>query len=332
MKAGSTLGFRPSFKARRARSVAVVLALFAVGLTAAMYSAGGAKAGAAGRPITRDVMRAALRQELRTIRVSGPGTHALLTRTAGRHPFRRAAALTPSAQRTAKGDGIDLLEPANGSSWVWAAGGYLHFSWYNDWYCTNCLGAVAIVVFDSQGNHAYEGGGACSASIAPSCGTSVDVSLNPGHYTWGVGVSFGQGDTHVSDIWSFDIVSSSAPTPPATTTTVPTPPPPPTTTTTTVPPPATTTSETPPPPPPTTTTAPPTTTAPAPAPTCHVPNVKGMLLADAQLRIFNSNCALGTVTRAKSKVRKGRVIGQSPVSGRTLADDAPVRLLVSRGR
>jgi beta-lactam-binding protein with PASTA domain len=58
-----------------------------------------------------------------------------------------------------------------------------------------------------------------------------------------------------------------------------------------------------------------------------------MLLADAQLRLFDRNCALGNVTRVKSRtVRKGRVISQTPAAGRILVQDAPIRLLVSRGK
>jgi outer membrane protein assembly factor BamB len=74
----------------------------------------------------------------------------------------------------------------------------------------------------------------------------------------------------------------------------------------------------------------------APAKACVVPKVRGLSLAAAKARIRRANCAVGKVTRADSRTKKGRVLSQSPKAGtrldlnegdRTLL----VRLVVSRG-
>lgn len=69
-----------------------------------------------------------------------------------------------------------------------------------------------------------------------------------------------------------------------------------------------------------------------PAP-CLVPDVRGKALATARVRIARAHCAVGKVTRKNTtRVRKGRVIAQSPRAGATLPADGKVRLVVSRGR
>lgn len=331
--------FRLQFGARRVGLTTVMALLFILGVVAALGPAGASARQGTDSRVSRAEVHAALRAEIRRV-LSGNSSPPSLSRphVETSHPFKQSWTAAPAVRRTAQGDGIDLLTPANGSAWQWAPGGFLHFSWYNAWYCPGCNGVVVMIVFDSTGNHAYEGTGVCPASSAPSCPTSVDVSLNPGTYTWGVGVALGTNPTHLSDIWAFQI-SGAAPAPGTTTTPPPPPPPPRTTTTATTATSATTTA------PPATTTAPPaTTTAPAPTPTpttaptpeptpkCHVPNVKGMRLADAQIRLFKANCSLGKVTNVHSKVQKGRVIDQSPAPGGTFASDTPVRVMVSSGR
>jgi hypothetical protein len=80
----------------------------------------------------------------------------------------------------------------------------------------------------------------------------------------------------------------------------------------------------PPPPPPTT---------PIPLADCTVPNLKGLTLAVARMRIVQKHCSVGVVTRAYStSARAGRVIRQTPPTGSALARGAEVDLLVSRGR
>jgi Tol biopolymer transport system component len=65
---------------------------------------------------------------------------------------------------------------------------------------------------------------------------------------------------------------------------------------------------------------------------CHVPAVRGRLLATAKQAIEHSHCALGHVTKEPShSVAAGRVISQRPTAGTYLADNAPVGLIVSTG-
>jgi hypothetical protein len=65
---------------------------------------------------------------------------------------------------------------------------------------------------------------------------------------------------------------------------------------------------------------------------CVVPNVKGKRLAAAELSIDSRGCSLGMVTKATSPtVKKGRVISQTPRTGRHLKPWAQVCLVVSKG-
>lgn len=99
-------------------------------------------------------------------------------------------------------------------------------------------------------------------------------------------------------------------------------------------------SQPPPPPPPPPPVAPPpaptTTTTPAPpspAPVvCVIPRVVGRTLASARILIFNANCAMGRVTKARSSRPKGLVIAQAPRAGTTRVEGGIVKLIVSRGR
>jgi uncharacterized delta-60 repeat protein len=66
---------------------------------------------------------------------------------------------------------------------------------------------------------------------------------------------------------------------------------------------------------------------------CIVPKVRGKALAVARTRITRAGCRVGKVTRKLStRVKKGRVISQSPKPGKTGPRGAKVKLVVSKGR
>jgi uncharacterized delta-60 repeat protein len=66
---------------------------------------------------------------------------------------------------------------------------------------------------------------------------------------------------------------------------------------------------------------------------CSVPRLRGTTTAAARSRLAAANCRLGRVRRAFSKrVRRGRVVSQSPRAGREARDWARVDVVVSRGR
>jgi hypothetical protein len=90
-------------------------------------------------------------------------------------------------------------------------------------------------------------------------------------------------------------------------------------------------SPTPPPSTPPPSTPPPSTPPPATV-VCVVPNVVGRTLASARIRIFNANCTLGRVSKARSSRKKGTVIAQAPHAGTTRAEGGRVNVIVSRGR
>jgi hypothetical protein len=75
-----------------------------------------------------------------------------------------------------------------------------------------------------------------------------------------------------------------------------------------------------------------TPTTGAPAARCTVPKVKGRTRASAEARLRARGCAPATtiVRRYSGGVRKGRVIGTTPGTGRQTA--RPVMLIVSKGR
>jgi beta-lactam-binding protein with PASTA domain len=60
--------------------------------------------------------------------------------------------------------------------------------------------------------------------------------------------------------------------------------------------------------------------------------VKGKTLAAARTALTSAHCATGKVTKKFSKVKKGRVISQSPAPGSNLAAGAKVNLAVSKGK
>jgi uncharacterized delta-60 repeat protein len=67
-------------------------------------------------------------------------------------------------------------------------------------------------------------------------------------------------------------------------------------------------------------------------PPCKVPNVRGKKLTVAKARIKKARCTVGKVTRKPSKkMRKGRVLSQSPRAGTTLPNRGKVKLVVGKG-
>jgi beta-lactam-binding protein with PASTA domain len=70
-----------------------------------------------------------------------------------------------------------------------------------------------------------------------------------------------------------------------------------------------------------------------PLPPCVVPNVVGLTLLTATPPLRKHGCRLGTVRRIYSAtVRAGHVVSQTPRRGANLAHNAPVALVLSRGR
>ena len=68
-------------------------------------------------------------------------------------------------------------------------------------------------------------------------------------------------------------------------------------------------------------------------PQCRVPNVRGKKLALARPAISKAHCSVGTVKRKTSKkVKRGRVISQSPRAASILPNLGKVNLVVSKGR
>ena len=68
-------------------------------------------------------------------------------------------------------------------------------------------------------------------------------------------------------------------------------------------------------------------------PPCRVPNVRGKKLAAARAAITKGNCSVGKVKRkASKKIKRGRVISQSPKAATTLPNLGKVNLVVSKGR
>ena len=72
---------------------------------------------------------------------------------------------------------------------------------------------------------------------------------------------------------------------------------------------------------------------PPPPPTqCIVPKLKGLKLKAVKKKLRAAHCKLGKVKRQYSKhVRKGRVLSQRPKAGTLLANQAKVRVTLSRG-
>jgi hypothetical protein len=66
--------------------------------------------------------------------------------------------------------------------------------------------------------------------------------------------------------------------------------------------------------------------------TCVVPRLTGKRLEAAKRAIRTAHCSLGRVRKAYSaKVRKGRVISQSPPAGKVLPEGGKLSLTISKG-
>jgi hypothetical protein len=75
------------------------------------------------------------------------------------------------------------------------------------------------------------------------------------------------------------------------------------------------------------------TPPPPPPPRCVVPRLRGLKLAAARTALQHAHCALGKVRRRHSRrVRRGRVISQSPAPGKREAAGSKVAVVLSRGR
>jgi beta-lactam-binding protein with PASTA domain len=62
------------------------------------------------------------------------------------------------------------------------------------------------------------------------------------------------------------------------------------------------------------------------------PNVKGQTLSAARAALARAHCRLGTARQSYSaKVKKGRVISQTPAPGARRADRTDIAVVVSRG-
>jgi hypothetical protein len=86
-----------------------------------------------------------------------------------------------------------------------------------------------------------------------------------------------------------------------------------------------------PPPPPHPPLPPPPPPPPPPPVRCHVPALREKLLRVARTRIAAAHCSLGRIRYVRSKKKKGLVLAQSPVAGKTLPRGTRVKLVVSRG-
>ena len=63
-----------------------------------------------------------------------------------------------------------------------------------------------------------------------------------------------------------------------------------------------------------------------------MPNVVGKLVAVAKTAIVARRCSVGSVRKAFSKVKKGRVIAESRRPGAVLPVGTKINLVVSKGR
>jgi Ca2+-binding RTX toxin-like protein len=82
-------------------------------------------------------------------------------------------------------------------------------------------------------------------------------------------------------------------------------------------------------------TPPPAPPAPPPPPAakgkCIVPRLRGRTLTRAKVLLARAHCSVGKVTRVRSRVKRGVVVGQSPGAGLRRSRGAKVALRVSRG-
>lgn len=74
---------------------------------------------------------------------------------------------------------------------------------------------------------------------------------------------------------------------------------------------------------------------PSPRPTlrvCVVPRLRGATLAVARSRIGRAGCSVGAVRRTRNRLRRGRVVSQTPAAGRRVSLRGRVNVTLSRGR
>lgn len=74
---------------------------------------------------------------------------------------------------------------------------------------------------------------------------------------------------------------------------------------------------------------------PSPRPTlrvCVVPRLRGATLAVARSRISRAGCSVGAVRRTRNRLRRGRVVSQTPAAGRRVSLRGRVNVTLSRGR
>ena len=65
---------------------------------------------------------------------------------------------------------------------------------------------------------------------------------------------------------------------------------------------------------------------------CVVPRVRGKTLTAASAAVRKAGCRVGKIRRRASRLRRNRVLAQSPAAGREVARGSRVNLVVSRGR
>ena len=65
---------------------------------------------------------------------------------------------------------------------------------------------------------------------------------------------------------------------------------------------------------------------------CHVPKLKGKTVAGAKRLLARAHCRLAAIRSAYSRVRRGRILAQTPRAGTTLPNHGRVSIVVSRGR
>jgi hypothetical protein len=65
---------------------------------------------------------------------------------------------------------------------------------------------------------------------------------------------------------------------------------------------------------------------------CVVPRLRGATLAVARSRIGRAGCSVGSVRRTRNRLRRGRVVSQTPAAGRRVSLRGRVSVTLSRGR
>jgi beta-lactam-binding protein with PASTA domain len=65
---------------------------------------------------------------------------------------------------------------------------------------------------------------------------------------------------------------------------------------------------------------------------CKVPRVTKRALPAAKRAIARAHCRVGTVRRTSSRIKRGRVVSQTPKPGTVMPGAGRVNLVVSRGR